>query len=85
MTFRTENKTISWDLMPFRGKERTVSIGTDSEPADLEDLVESDDDEDGLEDLMALDGEHAELDDDDDSETQQDDELLPDSAGPSAE
>jgi hypothetical protein len=52
---------------------------------DVEDLAEDDDDE-GLEDLIALDGEEADLDDDDDdSEGPQDDEPLPDAAGPSAE
>jgi hypothetical protein len=57
----------------------------DDDEDDVEDLAEDDDDE-GLEDLIALDGEEADLDDDDDdSEGPQDDEPLPDAAGPSAE
>jgi hypothetical protein len=51
---------------------------------DDEDLADSD--EDDLEDLIALDGEHADLDDDDDdSEGPQEDKQLPDAAGPLAE
>jgi tetratricopeptide (TPR) repeat protein len=60
----------------------------DDDDEGLEDLAESDDDDEDLEDLIALDGEHADLDEDedeDDSEGPQDDESLPDAAGPPAE
>ena len=73
------------DLDDLEDDDEELEDLAESDEDNDEDLAESDEDDDDIEDLIALDGEHADLEDDDDSESPQDDKPLPDAAGPSAE